>query len=186
MGDVGRLTWIAMRSPEAVQNGLAIFAPALAGLDVRLVDRVVTDDPEYFQGSAVLGERYVVKFAWAEAPARRMVHEAGVLSVLAACDEPLPVPQLIASSSDPAMLVTFLVPGDPLVDPDQLEPSRRNRLADDLGRFLAHLHRPDTLHSAVVAGVEAHPPEPQGDTTILRERFPRLVSDRQADEVRRF
>ena len=136
MGDVSRLTWIAERSPEAVHSGLAIFAPSLAGLDVLLSDRVVTDDPEYFQGSAVLGEKYVVKFAWAEAPARRMVHEARVLSALATCEEPLPVPQLIASSSAPAMLVTLLVPGDPLVDPDLLEPSRRSRLADDLGRFL--------------------------------------------------
>jgi len=60
-----------------------------------------------------------------------------------------------------------------------------NQSAELFNTLLAVLHRPNTLRSALLAGVEAHPPEPQGDTTTLRDRFPSLVSDRQADEVRR-
>lgn len=182
----GSLTWLAGGSEAAVRSGLAAIAPFLADRAIEFNDRVVTDDPEFFQGSAVVGGEYVVKFAWAEAPARRMVHEATVLGVIGACEPRLPVPQLVAASAAPAMLVTRLVPGAPLVSPDVLEPQPRCRLSEDLGQFLAALHRPAVLRHAMANGVVAQPPRPQGDTASLRARFPRLVNQHEAAQVRRF
>jgi aminoglycoside phosphotransferase (APT) family kinase protein len=180
------LTWIDGRSAAAVRNGLAAVAPFLAESEVLLNDRVVTDDPEFFQGSAVVGGAYVVKFAWAEAPARRMVHEATVLGVLSGIEPRLPVPRLVAAAGNPAMLVTRLVPGVALSHPDSLGPAQRRRLTEDIGRFLATLHRAEVLRRALAQGVRPMAPKCQADTGSLRARFPGLVSQRQFAQVLRF
>lgn len=185
----GPMSWIAGRSEAAVRGGLAAIAPSLVDREIQLNDRVITDDPEFFQGSAVVGGDYVVKFAWAESPARRIVHEArvlGALGALGATRPRLPVPQLVAASAAPAMLVTRLVSGAPLTNPDLLEPAPRRRLSEDLGSFLAALHRPAVLDQVLAQGVAAMPTECQADTASLRARFPRLVSQREADQVHRF
>jgi aminoglycoside phosphotransferase (APT) family kinase protein len=133
--------------------------------EILLNDRVVTDDPEFFQGSAVVGGEYVVKFAWAEAPARRMVHDAKVLGALGAIRPRPPAPALVATSEDLATLVTRLVPGAPLINPDLLGTAPRHRLGEDLARFMAALHVPAVLRHALVQGVQALLPECQADTT---------------------
>jgi aminoglycoside phosphotransferase (APT) family kinase protein len=159
-------------------------APSLADAEIRLNDRVVTDNAEFFQGSAVVGGAYVVKFAWSEAPARRLVHEAAVLTVLGSREPPLPVPELVASSSAPAILVTRRVAGQ-AVGLAGLADGARRRLAEDLGRFLAALHRPGILHAARVGGVAALRPEPQASTDSIRIGFPKFIAPEHVREMRR-
>lgn len=65
------LTWIADGSVATVRAGLATVAPFLADAEIRPNDRVVTDNAEFFQGSAVIGGAYVVKFAWSDVAAHR-------------------------------------------------------------------------------------------------------------------
>jgi aminoglycoside phosphotransferase (APT) family kinase protein len=178
------LSWLADGSVASLRAALATVAPTLADTEIRLNDRVVTDNAEFFQGSAVVGGAYLVKFAWSEAPARRLVHEAAVLTVLGSQEPPLPVPEVVASSSAPAILVTQRVAGQ-AVGQARFADLARRQLADDLGRFLAALHRPGVLHAALAAGVAALRPEPQASTDSIRIGFPKLVGPEHVREMRR-
>jgi len=174
MSDVG---WLTDRDDAAIERAIVTAAPWLAGEDLDVRRRPVTEDQRYWQGSGVIGE-VVVKFAWAEAPARRIVHEARVLSVLAAHDLSLGVPEVLLASSRPALLGTRLVPGEPLspVDVNGLGATPRQAVAGQLGRFLARLHAPDVLAALLAGGVALEEPEPQATTTALRSRLPRFLS----------
>ncbi len=168
----------------SLRAALTAVAPSLADAEMRLNDRVVTDNAEFFQGSAVVGGAYVVKFAWSEAPARRLEHEAAVLTVLGSREPPLPVPELVASSSAPAILVTRCVAGR-AVGQAELADLASRRLADDLGRFLAALHRPVVLQAVLDAGVAAPRPEPQASTDSIRIGLPKLIAPEHVPEMQR-
>ena len=90
--------------------------PELAGRSLVLNDRVVTGDPRYFQGSAILDGAYIVKFAWSEPPARRIVREGRVLAVLADACGGLAVPTVVPMAmvprcSSPGWSVESCFPG---------------------------------------------------------------------------
>jgi aminoglycoside phosphotransferase (APT) family kinase protein len=146
-----------------------------------LNDRVVTNDPRYFQGSAILDGSYVIKFAWSELPARRIVHEGRVLAVLAETRSSLAVPPLVATSTAPALLVTRLVPGEPLSweGANEVAGERRLRLVEGLAGFLALLHDQTTLAAVRKDGIELEMPEPQATTSDIRTRFTKFVSRSQ-------
>lgn len=175
------LGWLADRSPARVRAAVARAAPHLAGL--RIVDnqRLVTSDPRFFQGSAVLGDAFVVKYAWSEPAARRIAHEGKILSALAAAAPTLPVPEIVVASTDPALLITRLVPGAPLTADmaTALDGETRSRLVNDLGGFLAALHNPQVLEAIRASGAEPPPPEPQADTNMLRDGLGRFIEARQ-------
>jgi hypothetical protein len=58
------LTWLADGSVAPLRAALEAVAPSLADAEIRLNDRVITDNAEFFQASAVVGGAYLVKFAW--------------------------------------------------------------------------------------------------------------------------
>jgi hypothetical protein len=93
---------------EELRGAISEAIPELAGRSVVLKDRVVTSNPRYFQGSAVLDGAYVVKFAWSEPAARRIAHEARLLEALANAELGLAVPVVVAARTAPAILITRL------------------------------------------------------------------------------
>jgi aminoglycoside phosphotransferase (APT) family kinase protein len=141
----------------------------------------VTSNPRYFQGSAVLDNDYVVKFAWSESAARRIVHEGRLLVALADAELELAVPVVVAAAATPALLITRLVAGEPLSweAANGLAGQRRDRLAQDLAQFLALLHDPITLEVVRAAAVGPEMPQAQATTEELRERFGQYVSPSQ-------
>src|SRR5579863_10124776 len=123
------MSWLADGSVASLRAALSAVAPFLADAEIAQNDRVVTDNAESFQGTAVVGGDYLVKFAWSEARARRLVHEAAVLTVLGSREPPLQVPEVVASSSAPAILVTRRVAGQ-AVGQAELPDLARAELAD--------------------------------------------------------
>jgi hypothetical protein len=59
----------------------------------------------------VAGERFIVKFAWSRPAALRLAHEIGVLTALAREPRVPFLPEVVASSTDPVLLITRLVTG---------------------------------------------------------------------------
>ena len=147
--------------------------------------RVITSDVRFFQGSAVVDGAYVVKFAWSESPARRIVHEGHVLMALADLSDALVIPAVVATSTNPALIVTSYVGGNPFTWQDTVRVAGPawSRLVEDLAAFLAKLHHQDTFAALRAAGVSLDVPEPQASTSDLRSRFPRLVTSAQARTV---
>lgn len=172
-----RLGWLEDGSLRSIRSALRQAAPDLADGSIVVRNRPVTTRA-FFQGTAVVDEAYVVKFAWSEIPAVRLDHEAKVLRCLEREAPLLPVPRLVASLIDPMILVTRRVAGDSLDYTDKLTPVQRSRLATDLGLFLAALHDPALL-GLVRAEVTGPSPQPQADTASIRDRFPRLIDSKQ-------
>ncbi len=71
-------------------------------------------DPRWHSGSAAIGGALVAKFAWSQIAARRTHQESQVLMALRAAAPLLQLPEVIATGTDPVLLVTRLVPGRPL------------------------------------------------------------------------
>jgi aminoglycoside phosphotransferase (APT) family kinase protein len=117
-----------------------------------------------------VSERFVVKFAWSHPAALRLAHEIGVLAALAREPTVPFLPEVVASSTDPVILITRLVPGASLfevigsIDPD--------RAGQQLARFLATLHDPAARQRAeAVVGKLTGAQLPPATTGALRERF---------------
>jgi aminoglycoside phosphotransferase (APT) family kinase protein len=175
-----RLSWLADGSEASVRAALREVAPTLAQETLVRRDRPITTNPAHWHGSAVI-DSHVVKFAWSEAPARRLLHEARMLEALLRSAPELPVPRVAASSADPVILVTRRVPGISLPIGALLK-ERRLRLASDLGRFLADLHDPALL-AALGTDVAVSTPEPQADTASIRARLPRFLTTGQIRQM---
>jgi aminoglycoside phosphotransferase (APT) family kinase protein len=179
------LGWLASPSLEELRGAIGVVLPELARRSLVLNDRVVTSDPRFFQGSAILDGAYIVKFAWSEPPARRIVHEGRVLAALAEASGGLAVPASVASATDPALLVTRLVSGEPLSwkGANEVSGHRRLRLVDALAGFLALLHDRATLVAVQENGIRLDVPEPQATTSELRTRFGKFVKRSQLSLV---
>jgi aminoglycoside phosphotransferase (APT) family kinase protein len=177
----GPVSWLATPSLDELRLAVDQVMPDLADRPLVLNNRIVTTNPRYFQGSAVLGSGYVVKFAWSESAARRIAHEGQLLVALAETDLKLAVPAVVAAAATPALLITQLVPGEPLSweAANGLSGQRRHRLVDDLAHFLGRLHDPITLEAVGDAAVGPETPEAQATTDELRDRFGSYVSPSQ-------
>jgi aminoglycoside phosphotransferase (APT) family kinase protein len=166
--------WLTDSSPTTVAAAVRVVAPELAGLSLDLAPRRVEVDPLWWSSTAVMGGRFVVKFAWSEPAARRLAHEIGVLTALShlSC-----VPEVVAAGTDPLLLITRRVPGASLfavVDSIDL-----NRAGRQVAEFLAALHRPET-RAAVEAVVGPLPDATLGpghpqSTEVLRESLVRWL-----------
>lgn len=181
------VSWLPDQELDTLRAALRQLAPDLADQPIKYQHRVVTSDTRYYQNSAVVDDAVLVKFAWSEVPARRIGHEAAILRVLAEHPLPVPVPELLFSSTQPALLATRWVSGGEPVAPwdvDGLDPARRQRLATDLGGLFAALHRDDTLTAVRAAGIALATPSPQADTDALRTRFLRHVPPDRRSLVR--
>jgi aminoglycoside phosphotransferase (APT) family kinase protein len=179
------LGWLTSPSLEELRWAIGQLLPELPLRTLVLNDRVVTSNPRFFQGSAILDGAYIVKFAWSEPPARRIVHEGRVLAVLAEACGGLAVPRLVATATDPALLVTRLVRGEPMrwEGANEVSGERRLRFVEGLAGFLALLHDQATLAAVREDGIGLEMPEPQATTSEIRDRFEKFVKRSQLSLV---
>ncbi|HEX3813257.1 MAG TPA: phosphotransferase [Mycobacteriales bacterium] len=181
------LTWLSEQSASAVGAAVRRVAPSLAELPITLQLKQDEVDPYWFSGSARIGDTHMAKFAWSEVAARRTRREGRVLQALHALAPDLPLPEVVASSADPVLIVTRIVPGRPLTPAGIAAHSDAgvDSIATDLARFLAALHDPSLL-DAVQRVVPLKTPDGQADTDSLRAGLGRWVAARQRETVLRW
>jgi aminoglycoside phosphotransferase (APT) family kinase protein len=177
-------TWLADGTEPTVRAAIAAVAPDLAGEPVDLAPRVETSDPRWACSSALVGGSVFVKFAWSEPAALRRYREVRLLDAVAASSIPL-LPAVVFSSISPVLLGTRKVDGGPLTFEmtRAIDHRQTGRAGDQLGAFLADLHRPEVLMLARSHHVPLGSPDPQSDTARLRDRFVRLVTPDRAERV---
>ena len=170
------MKWLAECSAEALGGALRAVAPELSGypLTVPVPDPAAKRDPLWWSSSTVIGERFIVKFAWSRPAALRLVREIGVLTALGREPAVPYLPEVAASSTDPVLLITRLVPGMSLFD--VIGSIDRDRAGQQLARFLAALHGPAARQRAeAVTGPLTGPHLPPAATQALRARFAPLA-----------
>jgi aminoglycoside phosphotransferase (APT) family kinase protein len=162
-------------------------APALADGTIELHQQWVdTGNPLWSRSSAFVDDRWVVKFAWTEAAAHKLLHEAAVLRTLASIDDGPPVAALYAWSDRPALFVTAFQPGEPLAweTIDQMSGERKGVVAAELARLLALLHGREVLTAVRHSGEPMPAPTPQASTAALRDRLAPLLDRRRGERLR--
>ncbi|TCC55382.1 aminoglycoside phosphotransferase family protein [Kribbella pittospori] len=177
------MRWLEDGSPEAVGAALKEVAPGLGDCPVVVREALGEGDPLWWAGSAVVGGRFVAKFAWSRQAGLRLAHEIGVLEALAR--EPgIPfLPNVVASSTDPLLLVTELVPGKSLFEVvDSLD---RDDVGRQLAQFLAALNQSATRVEAVLGELPPAILQP-ATTDDLRDRFPKWARPDQRPAVLRW
>jgi aminoglycoside phosphotransferase (APT) family kinase protein len=172
------MTWLAECSAAALSEALRVVAPELSGYPVTVPGPAGKQDPQWHSGSVPVGEQWFVKFAWSRPAALALAHEISVLAALAREPAVPFLPEVVAASTDPLLLITRRVPGASLfevagsIDPD--------RAAGQLVQFLAALHHPATRRRVeAAAGPLTGPVLPPATTATLRERFGRWVRSDQ-------
>ncbi|MFD3399230.1 phosphotransferase family protein [Kribbella sp. NPDC058693] len=169
------MRWLEDGSAGAVAEALGEVG--LGDLPV-LVRESVGGDPTWWSASAVVGERYVVKFAWSEPAALRLAHEIDVLDALGREPAVSYLPEVVASSTDPLLLVTALAPGESLFE--IVDSVDRDEAGRQLAQFMAELHE----------AVERLPEVPDASlqpatTAVLREQFGKWArADQRAEVIR--
>jgi hypothetical protein len=140
--------WLAECSAEALGEALRAVAPELSGcpVTVPVPDPAAQADPLWWSSSLPVGERFIARFAWSRPAALRLAREIGVLSALAREPKVPFLPEVVASSTDPLLLVTRRVPGASLFD--VIGSIDRDRAARQLAWFLAALHQPGARQRA--------------------------------------
>ncbi len=167
---VPRVTWLPECSVAALGEALRVVAPELSGYPVTVPGRPGKQDPQWHSGSEALGDQFIVKFAWSCPAALQLAHEIAILAALAR-DPAVPfLPEVVAASTDPLLLITRRVPGTSLFDvAGSIGPDRAAR---QLVRFLAALHHPATRQRAETAvGPLTGPVLPPATTATLRDRL---------------
>jgi aminoglycoside phosphotransferase (APT) family kinase protein len=164
------MTWLAECSAAALGEALRVVVPELSGYPLTVPGPAGKQDPQWNSGSEPLGDRYFVKFAWSRPAALQLAHEMAVLAALAREPAVPFLPEVVASSTDPLLLITRRVPGTSLFGvADSIDP---DRVARQLVRFLAALHHPATRQRAEAAvGPLTGPVLPPATTATLRDRF---------------
>ena len=132
------MRWLSGPSPSAVAEALRAVVPELSGLPVDIPDLAGRDDPEFQSSSATLGDDFFVKFAWSEPTARRLLHQISVLEALAREPAVPFLPEVVASGTDPLILVTRRVRGSSLFM--VVDSINRDYAGMQIARFLAALH----------------------------------------------
>ena len=136
------MKWLAQCSPAALREALKAVVPELSRcpVTVPVPDPAAKADPLWWSSSAVVGERFIAKFAWSRPAALRLAREIGVLTALAREPEVPFLPEVVGSSTDPLLLITRRVPGASLFE--VVDSIDRDRAGRQLARFLAALHHP--------------------------------------------
>jgi aminoglycoside phosphotransferase (APT) family kinase protein len=179
--------WVTECSESALREALRAVAPALSQLPVAMSDYPPSakSDPLYWSSSAVVGDEFIAKFAWSEPAALRTAHEIGVLTALA--DDPaVPfLPEIVASGTDPVLLVTRRVAGASLFSiVDSID---RDLAGRQLARFLAALHQSATRHRVEDAvGRLDGPRQPPATTRTLRDQLGTWIGPEQTAAVMRW
>lgn len=178
------LTWLEEPTVDALRDALRRVVPELA--DATIVPRGLepSDDPQYCKASAVVGGRFVVKFAWARAAASRVCLQAQILETLQTAAARLPLPEVAAVSCDPAMVVLRWVSATPFFDVrHRIGPAEREKVAGDLATVLIALHDPGVLRAVAEAVGPLPEPTAQATTETLRARFGLWARPDQRDRV---
>lgn len=182
-----RLSWLASGDAREVAAAVrGTFGAVAAGRTLHLHDHLDVGDPKSKRSSADLGPDLLVKFAWSEVAAGHLAREWKVLRLLRTVDATLPVPEVVAASDEPVMMVTRRVAGEWLWYPEasELDGERLDRVATEMAAFLARLHRPDVRGAAEEAGIALPAPRPQATTDALRRRFGAFVDPDRHRRVR--
>jgi aminoglycoside phosphotransferase (APT) family kinase protein len=175
------MRWLFEPSPSAVAEALEAVAPELSRLPVDLPDLAGRDNPDFQSSSAALGDDFFVKFAWSEPSARRLLNQIRVLAALAGEPAVPFLPEVVASGTDPLILVTRRVRGSSLFE--VVGSIDRDYAGRQIARFLAALHG-DEARRRVEAATGAVPAwYPLVTTSVLRERFGRWVAPEQQRQV---
>jgi aminoglycoside phosphotransferase (APT) family kinase protein len=179
------MTWLAECSAVALGEALRVVAPELSGYPVTLPGPAGKQDPRWHAGSVPVGEQCFVKFAWSRPAALQLAHEIGVLTALARESAVPFLPEVVASSTSPLLLVTRRVPGTSLFDViNSIDPDRAAR---QLVRFMAALQQPATRqHAEAAVGPLTGPVLPPAATATLRDRLGRWVRPDQHQAVIRW
>ena len=179
------MKWLAECSVAALREALGAVAPELSGYPVTVPGPAGKQNPVFHSGCVPAGDRFFVKFAWSRPAALRLAREIGVLTALAREPEVPFLPEVVASSADPLLMITRRVPGTSLfevagsIDPDHA--------ARQLVRFLAALHHPATRQRAEAAvGTLTGAQLPPATTRTLRERLGTSVPPDQLRTVVRW
>jgi aminoglycoside phosphotransferase (APT) family kinase protein len=164
------MRWLAGCSAEALREALEVAAPELSGYDIPVPEPAGDGDPQYHKSSVVVGGQFVVKFAWSRPAALRLAREIGVLTTLSAEPAVPFLPEVVASGTDPLLLVTRRVPGTSLFD--VVGSIDLDGAARQLACFLAALHLPaarERTEAAIgqLTGAEI----PPATTDVLRGWF---------------
>jgi aminoglycoside phosphotransferase (APT) family kinase protein len=124
----------------------------------------------WWSSSAAVGDRFIAKFAWSRPAALRLANEIGILTALAREPKVPFLPEVVASSSDPLLLITRRVRGASLFE--VVDAIDRDRAGRQLARFLAALHHPAARQRAeAVIGRLTGARLPPATTAALRDRF---------------
>lgn len=163
------MRWLSDAAPGTVAEAVRRVAPQLAGRSIEAEPPAGEDDPRWWSSTAVVGGDAVAKFAWSREAAGRIAHEIAVLTALAG--EPF-LPEVLAASVDPVLLITRRVPGASLfavagaIDPDVA--------GRQLAAFLTALHAPATrarVEAAVAVPEARHGPQHPPPAPELRDRL---------------
>ncbi len=147
---VPRMKWLAECSPAALREALRAVAPELSRYPVTVPGPAGKQDPQFHSGCVPVGDRFFVKFAWSHPAALRLTREIGILTALAREPQVPFLPEVVASSTDPLLMITRRVPGTSLFEvADSINPDHAAR---QLARFLATLHDPAARQRAEAAG----------------------------------
>jgi len=179
------MRWLADCSPGALTEALQAVAPELVEHQIVIRESLGEEDPTWWAASAVIGERFVAKFAWSQPAALRVAHEIGVLTALLSNPAVPFLPEIVASSTDPVLLVTRRVPGTALFDiVDTIDKDHAGR---QLASFLAGMHDPGTLQQ-VEAMVGELPPAllPPAATNTIRDGFGKWIRPDQVGTIMRW
>jgi Ser/Thr protein kinase RdoA (MazF antagonist) len=179
------MTWLAEHSAEAIREALSDVAPELRGSSLAVPWRDAAEDPRYQSGTAVADGQFIVKFAWSGTAALGVAREIGVITALAPGELVPFLPEVIASSTSPVLLVTRRVPGSSLFK--VIDAIDRDRAGQQLARFLAALHHPAARERAEAAvGKLAGIQNPPAATSALRARFGKWARPGQRQAVLRW
>ena len=140
---------------------------------IEMPSRIVEEDPLWWSSTAVVDEQFVAKFAWSRPAALRVAHEIGVLTALARPPSVPFLPEVVAWSTDPLLLMTRRVPGVPLFE--VIHSIDRDHAGNQLAEFLAALHQPATRVRVEAANGPLpdahHGPQHPASTQVLRDRL---------------
>ena len=170
-------------SEASLRSALAVRAPNLAGLPLRISPHARDPDPLWWSSSAVIDERYVAKYAWSDIRAERLWREGVLIERLHAREPALPIPEVVIVSPAPALVITRFAAGTPLSWEwaGTFSPAETSRVGAQIAEVLARLHAIDP--SAILADLPDVRPVPQASTARLREAFPQIVDAARARQV---
>jgi aminoglycoside phosphotransferase (APT) family kinase protein len=178
------MRWLAEGSAQALGEALRVVTPELSGCSITIPGQA-QEDPRWHSSAAFVGEEFIAKFAWSRPAALNLAREIGVLAALAREPAVPFLPEVVAGSLDPLLLVTRRGPGTSLFE--VAGSIDRDRAGRQLACFLAALHQPSALEraEAEIGKLTGTQPLP-ATTAVLRSRFGKLARPDQRRAVMRW